>query len=580
MRGVSQTYRFGDFTLETGEHTLRREGREVFLRPKAFETLLYLVDRHGHLVKKDELVEGVWAGTSVSDAVLTHCVAEVRQALDDDVRSPRFLKTIPRVGYKFIGEVREVAAAAEELSARLKIVPPSSAIVVLPFVNLSADPENEYFCDGLSEELINGLTQSGDLRVVAHCSAFTFKGRDTDAREIGRKLNAGSVLEGSVRKAGNRLRISAQLIDAADGYHLWSEQFDRESDDIFAIQDEISLAILEKLKVQPIGQTRARSAIRPAASLEAYNLYLKGRSFWHRRYEGFLQKAMDCFQKAIDKDPGYAPAHVGLADCYNSLGVWAFADPGAVFPQARALTKKALDIDDTLSDAHASLGVVNIFYDWNWTAGESELRRAIELNPGNALVHLWYGHYLSIVGRMDESIAEVRLAQGLDPLSPTINSNVGYTLYLSRQYESAMVELNRTLELDPHFAGAHFYLGALHWHLGRYAEAIEEYKKSLELSGGALVWAAGGLGSAYAGAGDRRSARKVLREIDERRGYVPPSARALVYVGMGEDEKAYEWLDRALLEHDPLMSWIRPEPGFDRLRPDRRFQELLRCLGL
>jgi TolB-like protein/Tfp pilus assembly protein PilF len=574
MRDAAPTYRFGEYTLDKVEHSLWRGDRDVFLRPKAFETLLYLVENHGHLVKKDELIEKVWSGVSVSDAVLTHCVAEVRQALEDVVRNPKFLKTVPRVGYKFIGEV-EQAALDEEFSRPERTAPLPSAIVVLPFVNLSADAENEYFCDGLSEELINGLTKIKGLRVVAHSSAFTFKGRDTDAREIGRKLNVSSVLEGSVRKAGKRLRITAQLIDASDGYHLWSEQFDRNLDDIFAIQDEICLAILGKLDVASRPARQADSSSHPTGNLDAYHLYLKGRSFWHRRYQGFLQKAMECFSQAMEKDPSYAEAYIGLADCYNSLGIWAMAAPNDVFPRAEALVAKALDLNGSLADAHASQAVIHIFHDWDWGAAETKLRKAIELNPGNALTHLWYGHLLSMVDRFEEAFAEVNQAQLLDPLSPTINANVGYTYYLNRQHGRATDELKKTIELDPHFASAHLYLGLVSAASGNFQEAIEEFKLGLGMTGGTMPWAAGCLGCACALAGNRRHAEKVLSGFDRQNGYIPSSARILVYVGMGEDELVYEWLEKAFQERDAFMPWIGAEAVFDRYRKEPRFRNIL-----
>jgi len=249
MPPTLRTYRFGEFSLEVGERLLRRKGLEVILRPKAFETLLYLIERHGHLVAKGELLDRVWPDASVSESVLNHCISEIRQALQDDPYNPHYLKTIPRVGFKFVNEAEELIPTAQETKPATK-APAASAIAVLPFANISADPENEFLCDGLSEELINGLTKVPTLRVVAHSSSFAFKGRDMDAREIGRQLNVAAMLEGSVRKAGNHLRISAQLIDAVEGYHLWSEQYDRPMEDVFAIQDEISDAILNKLKIE------------------------------------------------------------------------------------------------------------------------------------------------------------------------------------------------------------------------------------------------------------------------------------------------------------------------------------------
>jgi TolB-like protein len=270
MKTASRIYRFGDFTLDVGEQQLRRSDAVVFLRPRPFETLLYLVERHGHLVRKRELLDRVWAETNVTESVLSNAIAELRRALDDDVDKPRYISTVPRLGYRFIAETEEDDPVSEGQRSASMQAAPESAIVVLPFSNISADPENEHFCDGLSEELINGLTKVPSLRVVAHTSAFSFKGRDADVREIGRKLNVGSVLEGSVRKAGKRLRISVQLIDATNGYHLWSEQFDRRLEDVFAIQDEIARAILEKLRIGRSEEAPdARHAKPPTRDMEA-----------------------------------------------------------------------------------------------------------------------------------------------------------------------------------------------------------------------------------------------------------------------------------------------------------------------
>ncbi|MBZ5538505.1 MAG: tetratricopeptide repeat protein [Acidobacteriia bacterium] len=579
VRVLEQSYRFGEFTLDASEHNLRRKGREVFLRPKAFETLWYLVERHGHLVEKNELMDHVWADTSVTETVLTHCITEVRQALEDDTRNPRYLKTIPRVGYKFIGEVEGISPATQGREPP-KSLTTRAAIVVLPFVNLSSDPENEYLCDGLSEELINGLTKVRNLRVVAHSSAFSFKGRDTDVREIGHRLNVGSVLEGSVRKAGNRLRISAQLINATDGYHVWSEQFDRQMDDVFAIQDDISLVILDKLKVELLSEERIALVKHPTDNLDAYHLYLKGRSFWHRRYEGFMQKALECLQQAVEKDPLYALAHAGLADAYSAWGIWGLAAPREVFSKATAAAEKALEIDSTLAEGYASRALISMFYDWDWAAAESGLSRAIELNPGCALVHLFFGHYLSLVGQFDEAIAAMKQAQDLDPLSPVIGANVGWTLYLARDCEAAIEELHKVLELDPHFGIAHFYLGFIYARMERYKEAIAAFQKAVEATGG-MPWAAGSVGYAHALSGKQDRAVTVLRELERqaKQRYVPSSALLLIYLGMGEDEKVFECIRRGYEERDAMLPWLKVMPEFDRLQPDSRFQDLQRSMG-
>ncbi len=580
MPDDTRSYRFGDFTLEAGERQLLRRGRTVVLRPKAFQTLLFLVERRGRLVTRDDLLGRVWADTNVSEAVLTHCVTEVRQALGDDPRRPRYLKTVPRLGYKFIAEIGTVETATRPSAPpAAPAAAPPTAIAVLPFANISGDPENEYLCDGLSEELINGLTQVPGLRVVAHSSSFAFKGRDGDVREIGRQLNVGSLVEGSVRKSGDRVRISAQLIDAAEGYHLWSEQYDRHLVDLFAVQDEISAAILDKLKVRLLATRKA--ARRPTDSVEAHHLYLKGRTFWHRRFRGQLQQALECFEQAIALDQRFAPAYTGLADCYSTLGVWAFAPPASVFPKARELARRALEIDDALAEAHASLAFVNTFFDWDWEAAGRGFARAVALNPGSATTRLWNGHYLSIIGRFDEAFAEMRVAQDLDPLSPVVGANVGWTCTLAHQYERAIDELRAVLGFDPANGLAHFYLGYALAEAGHPRDAIRSFEKALEETGG-MPWLAESIAWLRGLAGDRASTRVALEEAARRMqvGYVPASALAFLHLGLGDDLAVLDWLEKGLAEHDALMVWIAFMPAFDRLHGHPRYEALLRALGL
>lgn len=577
------TYRFGEYTLAPGEYRLLRTHDEVTLRPKAFETLRFLVSRHGHTVTKSELLDAVWPGTFVSDAVLTHCIAEIRQALQDDVQAPRFLKTVPKVGYTFAAPVQEFSdspAAGPFLHA----VPerhPASAIAVLPFVNLSADPENDYFCDGLSEELINGLTKVPELRVVAHSSSFSFKGRDTDVREIGVQLGVGSVLEGSVRKSGDRLRISAQLIDTAGGFHVWCEQYDRTLKDVFALQDEISRAVLAALKVE-LFKSAPRPLVKPpTGSVEAHLLYLQGRSFWHRRFAGQLQKAMGCFEQAIQKDPGFALAYSGLADSFSSLGVWAFVPPQDAFPRATALARQALALDPGLADAHASMALIHMFYDWDWAAAERALVRALALNPGSALTHLFAGHFLSIVGRFDEALAEVLHAQALDPLSAGLNANVGWTFYLAGQHGRAIDELLKVLARFPGNPMALLYLGFATAATGRPIEAASLFEASAATPGG-MPWAPESAGWAAGVSGDLERARRALEAsmARSRTSYVPSSGIACIHLGLGDDDGLFEWLERAANERDALMPWLKSMPAFDRVRPHPRFQALLERVGL
>ncbi|MGE5358910.1 MAG: winged helix-turn-helix domain-containing tetratricopeptide repeat protein [Bacteroidales bacterium] len=586
MRTDARTYRFDDFTLHPAERQLQRNGADITLRPKAFDTLVCLVRQHGHAVSKAELLDAVWPETNVSEAVLTHCIAEVRQALSDERGRPRFVKTMSRHGYKFIapveiGEAAEPADQSRETYATAAPLPAPSTIVVLPFTNMSADAGNEYFCDGLSEELINGLTRIGSLQVVAHSSSFSFKGRDIDAREIGRQLNAAMILEGSVRKDGDRLRVSAQLIDATRGYHLWCNQYDRRLEDVFAIQEEISQAILASLKLEFVNDGHAPLVRRSTANMDAYMLYLQGRTCWHNRYSGALEQAMDCFGQAIGKDPAFPLPYTGLADSLSTLGIWGFARPRDVFPKAAALAETAQALDDGLGEAHASRALIRLFWDWDWSGAERGFIRALDLNPGCALIRLWNGHYLSMVGRMDEAIAEVKRAQALDPLSPVCSANVGWTFYLAHDITRAIDELQRVLAREPQNAMALFYLGYAWLEVGRDAEAIDCLRRADDLTHG-MPWAAEGIGLAHGLAGRRDEALAALRQADARSaaGCLPASALAIIHLGLGDDEKVLDALERGIDERDVLLPWLKFMPPFDRLHTHPRFQAVLGRLGL
>lgn len=587
MAGYPETYRFGEYTLDAREHHLLRDGIQVELRPKAFETLLYLVTHQGHTASKNELLEAVWPGTFVSDAVLTHCIAEVRQALLDDARAPRYVKTLPKVGYAFIAPVRQAADGLSVAPAPAAFLhaaprqPPTSAIAVLPFANLSADPDNEYLCDGLSEELINGLSKVPELRVVAHSSSFAFKGMDTDVREIGRQLGVGSVLEGSVRKSGDRLRISAQLIDTAGGFHAWCEQYERRLDDVFDLQDDISRSVLAALKIELLKGGPSPAARHMTGSIDAYLLYLEGRYFWHRRFAGHLEKAMRCFERAMEADPSFAAAHCGLADSFSSLGIWAFKPAHEVFPRAAALAKRALELEPALADGHGSMALVHMFYDWDWPSAERELARAVSLNPGSALVHIWAAHYLAIVGRFDEALAETQHAQSLDPLSPSLNANAGWIFHLAGRHDQAISELERVLERFPGNPMALLYLGYALAARGRMAGASACFQEAMRTPGG-MPWAEESVAWAAAVAGDRALAVRLLDATVARSktAHVPPSGIACIHLGLGDDGALFAWLDRCVEGRDPLLPWLKCFPMFDRVRPDPRFRRVLTQVGL
>jgi len=386
------------------------------------------------------------------------------------------------------------------------------SIAVLPFVDMSPEKDQEYFCDGIAEELINGLTKIGGLKVAARTSAFQYKQHDRNISVIGRELSVNTVLEGSVRKAGNHLRITAQLVSVKDGFHLWSEKYDRKMNDIFAIQDEISLAVVGKLKVKLLGEEKATLVKRYTKNQKAYNHYLKGRYFWNRRYEGGLQKGIECFQQAIGNDPNYALAYSGLADCYSLLGLFSYLRPKDAYSQARTLAEKAMKIDDSIGEAHASMAFINLYYDWDWVLAEREFNRAIDLSPKYATAHEWYGMYLCIRGQFKEAIDEMILAQELTPLEPIISSMAGLTYLFARRYQEAMELFQKTTEIDHNFPTVYFLRGHAHVSKMMWDDAISDFEKYVIYTAGNAL-ALGFLGSTFALSGDMESTYHLFAKL-------------------------------------------------------------------
>jgi TolB-like protein/Tfp pilus assembly protein PilF len=569
------TYRFDDVVVDRDLFRVSKGDLPRTLEPRAFDLLIYLIEHRDRVVEKQELFDHVWKESFVTDDALAQEIKNIRHAIGDAADTPRYIGTVRKRGYRFIGDVIEEHKPAVSIDSR-------PSIAVLPFANLSAAPENEYFCDGLAEELLNALTRIRDLRVVARTSAFSFKHQQLDVREIARRLNAATILEGSVQRTGNQLRILTQLINAADGYHIWSERFDREMDDIFAIQDEIAAAIIDKLKIRLLPGEKSAVVKRYTDSVDAYHLYLKGRHFWNRRFApGAPEKAVKYFQQAIALDPRYGLAYSGLADFHNLQGLFQFRAPHETFPSARTAAEKALEIDHTIAEAHASLAFTKMLYEWDWPGAEREFKDALELNPGYGPGHLWYAQYLSAMARFDEAIAEVKRAQGSDPLSLSINANVGLVLYWAREYRQAVEQLERTLELDPNFGLAHVYLAFALIQQGRHDEAIAAIQKSMEHTG-YMPLAISKLGLAYSLRGDRVKAHEVLREAQARfreLGF-PSTVLAEIHGGLGDRDKFFECLNRAYDERSPLLPWLKIYPEYDAMRSDPRYDELLRRLGL
>ncbi len=472
-----------------------------------------------------------------------------------------------------------VALGVSELPSPDKESVPS--VAVLPFTNVSADEEQQYFCDGMTEEITNALSHVGGLRVVARTSAFSFRGKEIDIREIGRKLNVETLLEGSVRKAGNHLRITAQLIDVADGYHIWSERYDREMADVFAIQDEISLAIAGQLKLDLLKDEKAKLVKRHTDDIDAYHFYLKGRYFWNKRTEPGLERSIENFQLAIEKDPEFALAYAGLADSYATLGWWYFMPKDIAFERARVEVEKALEIDETVGEAHVALANINIWCDWDWVGAEREYARALALNPSDAEAHHMYAHYLEAMGRCEEAGREMKRALEFEPLSININSCLGKSLYFARKYDEAIEQLEKSIEMDPNYFYSHAWLGLAYTRKGMCEKAIEGLQKGVTITGITPIMIAA-LGHAYAVAGKSNETKNTLDQLMDLSRTKPVDSYfiAWIYSGLGEKEYVFQWLEKAYEERSMYVTLLKVDPLFDGVRSDARFLELLSKMGL
>jgi TolB-like protein/Tfp pilus assembly protein PilF len=468
-----------------------------------------------------------------------------------------------------------VSQPIEEVTVGRRSSIPS--IAVLPFINMSPDPENEYFCDGLAEELLNALAKIDEMKVAARTSAFSFKGKDTNISEIGRALNVTTVLEGSVRKSGNRLRITAQLVNAADGYHLWSERYDREMKDIFDVQDEITLAVVEALKVRLLGERKSAVLKRPTRSPEAYEFYLRGQSHFNKWTPVDFQKAIENFERAIAIDPGYASAYAGVADAYTELSFFSFSSRDAG-PKAREAANKALQLDDSLGEAHNSVALIKMYFDWDYDGAEAEFKRAITLNPGS-YIRMWYGFYLGLMARFDESLRELQRARELDPLSAPNNNAIGIVYLWSRQTDRAIEKFQEVLDLYPNYVIAHTFLAEAYAQKGDLSSAVLTIEKIQPEAMDPQALSI--MGYIYARSGDRDRAQKILNEFAERSSheYVPALNFAQIHAGLGDQEQALAWLDKAYDERAIWIPFLKVDLKFDSLRSEPRFKELLRKVG-
>jgi TolB-like protein/DNA-binding winged helix-turn-helix (wHTH) protein/Tfp pilus assembly protein PilF len=617
--------RFGVFELDPVAGELRRAGVRIRLPEQSLRILVMLLERPGTVVTREELRHGLWPdGTFVEfDHSLNAAINRLRAALGDAAENPRFVETLAHRGYRFIATVGDSPGLAEtQLSPRTataretevrKLVPRTvvmagfsivlvltllfalnvdgwrerllgtrshtiRSIAVLPLENLSGDTEQEYFADGMTEELITQLGRMGDLRVVSRTSVNRYKHTKKSLQEIARELGVDALVEGAVEHSGDHIRVTANLVQAFPERHLWAESYERDLRDVLVLQGDIARAIAREIRVEVTPQEKARLSVYRPVDPEAHEAYLKGLYFWNQRTEEGLNRGLDYFHKAIELDPNYPHGYAGLADSYAVLGYRGYLAPQEAFPKAKAAALKALELDDGLADAHTSLAAVTEIYDHDWAGAEKEFKRAIELNPGYANAHHWYALHLDEMGRMDESIAEIKRALELDPLSMIINVNLAALLYYARRYDQAIEQIHRALEIDPNFHLAHAMLGMVYEQKGMNREAIAEYEKSVKSSEGNSFRPSGTLGRAYALAGRRNEALKIVEELQalSKRRYVAPRGIADIYIALGDKDQAFAWLEKEVFAGYGL----RTDPRFDSLRSDPRFQALLRRTGL
>ena len=635
-------YQFGPFALNPELRSLYRGREPVVLPAKCLEALVVLVRHRGLVVIKDELMAALWPDTAVEEANLTQNVSTLRKALGDDPKQHRYIATVSGRGYSFVAAVTEVqgpespslmtgtgsphtrphrhlwtgalravamlpskpekglqwprvrqllpALATAAVAFSLFAVSQHShwfgrsafegitSVAVLPLENLSGDKEQEYFADGMTDELITELSKIRALRVISRTSVMRYRGAKKPLPEIARELNVDAVVEGTLLRAGERVRITAQVIRAVPEMHLWSESYERDLRNLLDLQGEVARAIAGEIRIKLTSQERAGlSSSRPVDPV-AHENYLRGNYFWNKRTEQDLQKSIEYFNRAVQKDPSYALAYAGFANAYNSLGIYAHLRPQNMYPKARAAALKALALDDTLAEAHAALGLYDSVFKWDQPGSDQEFRRAIQLNPGYSPAHIWRGETLTTMQRHGEALDELDRARELDPISLNASDQRGWVLYMARRYDEAIEQIRKTIELEPRSAHAHCWLGKAYLQKGMFQEGLSELRESATLPGGDSPLLAPWLGYAYAVSGKRAQAFDVIKNLkaQQQNSFGSPFGIAVVYCGLREKEQALAWLEKACQERDPQFPAIANEPPLDPLRSDRHFADLVR----
>jgi len=634
--------RFGTYEVSLHSGEVRKAGLRIRVQQQPLKLLEILLERPGEVVTREELRSRVWSDESFGDfdQAVNIAIGKLRSALGDSAENPRFIETLPKRGYRFIADVSVVDAdarpkgpesAAGDLPGQerktepepraqdaglalapkrrlrpvLRVISASALVLslliifvllfrsrgraptgirslaVLPLENLSADASQNYFADGMTDELITDLAQISALRVISRTSVMVYKGARKPLPQIARELNVDAVVEGTVLRSGDQVRITAQLIEASTDKHLWSQSYEGELRDTLALQNKVARAIADQIRINLTPQEQAALKNVKVVNPQAYESFLKGRYFWNKRTADGLKVALAYFNQAIEEDPKYAEAYSGLADTYALLGDWQYAvmTPKEAFPKAKAAAINAVELDSTLGEAHNSLAFVLDGFDWDFNSAGNEFRRAIELNPGYATAHHWYAWHLSLLGRYDEAIAEMRKAENLDPLSLIINADLAELLVLAHSYDESIQQSRKTIEMDPNFALAHNQLAQAYLQKHMYAEAVAELQKAVQISGGSPTCIAN-LARAYVVSGKRSEALELLSELKKRSnpGYSNASEIAIVYASLGDKDQAMNWLEKGYEER--FNPGVLLRPGFDPLRSDSRFQSLVHRIGL
>ena len=608
--------RFDGWVLDPESGDLERAGTRIRLQEQPTLVLKELMAHAGEVVTREHLIGLLWPkGVVDFDTSLNTAIRKLRSALGDVAETPRYIETLPRRGYRFISPVSVVPAPPPQprfpLRSRVrrntiaiglpavllavfaywvwhqsaKRTAPSSdrvILAVLPFDNLSGDPDQEFFSDGLTEEMIAqlGNLNPDRLTVIARGSVAKYKHSTLSVNQIGRELHTDYVVEGSVRRAPDRVRITVHLIQVSDQTDRWAESYDRDVKDILALQDSVARTIANQINITLAPAEASRLATPRSVDPAAYEAYLKGRYYWNKRTAEGMQKAEVYFQQAIDKDPSYGVAYSGLADCNSGLSWHGFTSPSETLPQAHAAALKAIEIDPQSAEAHASLGLV-LDHEWDWSGAETEFKRALQLDPHYANAHHWYGDYLSIRGRHDEALLEARKASDLDPLNLMIGTWLALRYYLARDYESAIEQGRNTVDLDPNFAASHLLLGEAYVQKGLREKGLTELQGATSLSGDNPLYLAQ-VAVAYASMGRRTEALQIVDQLQTASAsrYVSPYGLAQIYAVLKDKEQTFKWLQASYDGRAVWMSYLAVDPVFDGYRSDQRFQDLLRRIHL